>query len=221
MSWTKVVRAASSALVVGVIVWIVVGPSAEDASLGEAPARAATPAPAGAPPSPGDVLGDDAATAARRQSESCAATRLPAEAPSPSHPGDGGPSLVGRVIDLDLRPAAGVTVTLAGCATYVPTIPFGHHRRLGDLFAPRVTTTDDDGRFSFDDLPPRAGYWLRATVPPSWRAGLTSVEVGPDGGDAGTLLLEPACRVRGRLEDRSGRPIAGVPIDVDLVVDVA
>lgn len=157
----------------------------------------------------------DPATAAERERE-------PARDARPADPAETGASVAGRVLDAEGRPVDGATVLLGGHAEFVRRFGLPDiHRRLDGESAPRWTTTDADGRFRFEGVPPRRGYWLRSKAPPWLVAVATDLDVGEEDVDAGVLSLEAGTRVRGVVRAASGRTHEAVRVDVDVALDDA
>lgn len=107
--------------------------------------------------------------------------------------------VVGRVVDGDGRPAAGVTVRCEGWGPPVPS-----------------ETTDGEGRFRFTRLR-EDHYHFRAELPGEIPDSVSDTQgvVPPEGGEARCpdLRLVRGGVVTGKVTDEKGQPIAGIPID--------
>lgn len=145
-----------------------------------------------------------------------AALGAAALAVAPAHAGGSG-AVHGRVLavtgDSDAEPLAGVTVTV--------------EQWVDDARADAWTTrTDDDGRYSVDDLPEDGTYYVRTEDAPSpyadeyagngWtRDDATALEVR--GGPAvavDDIVLEAPGHLHGVVEDASGAPVQGATVRI-------
>lgn len=105
----------------------------------------------------------------------------------------------GRVLDVDRRPIAGARVELV--------VPRLHGFRSRE-------ETGEGGRFAFRDLP-SGSHRLRAWAEGFEPSEVREVEISREAeSDLGTVVLEPALVLRGRVIDVEGRPLAGAKIFV-------
>jgi hypothetical protein len=105
---------------------------------------------------------------------------------------------VGRVVDLQGRPIAGAVVW--GVA---------YRDKVGS------TSTDADGRFRLAPLNPEKPIDVWGDAPGLARQRREGLHVFPGRDhDIGTLILLPGTRIRGRVVDTHGRPLAGARIAV-------
>lgn len=110
----------------------------------------------------------------------------------------------GRVLDSAGNPARGATVDLD---SFDP--PDARGRR--DVID-RSTSTNDDGRFQFDDLTPQA-FELQASTRDSAPSALMRVEAAAGDSQDVTLRLRAPSRIEGRALRPDGEPDAGARFD--------
>jgi len=118
-----------------------------------------------------------------------------------------GAVLRGTVADLAGRPVAGARVALASDRLHqgAPTDPQLDHA------VPSTATTDDDGAFRIEGLPPGPAVLAIEARGHATRL-LPDLEI-PDGTlDLGTLSLAPEALLAGRVSDPDGAPVAGATV---------
>ena len=138
-------------------------------------------------------------------------TAGPAAATPSPRPGGSG-VIQGRVVRADGRPVRRAHVQLASGE---------------DLFSPSATSTDDDGRYEFRNLPPGT-YLVRAVVPgasatafgqrdSSDRGGIITLKAGAELDHIDIAMPRPGV-VSGRIVDEYGDPMANANVRAGRVV---
>lgn len=116
-----------------------------------------------------------------------------------------GAAIPGRVTDAAGRPLAGVEVWLAEVQLRPgPSLAASLRRE------PPVASSDDTGRFTVPDVNPGARrnvLLARSGYLPVWVPGVEAPPAEPL-----AVVLAPASRIRGRVEDEEGRPVAAASV---------
>ena len=128
-----------------------------------------------------------------------------------------GTTLAGVVVDHDENPVAGIEVRATRVMPWRPN-PHGYRHGLGHLFEPQPdvhwrvgattrVTTDDDGRFRFENLEAGANHAVQAGIPSDVASMYVRARAGSADGAALRLVLEPSRTVRLRVVDANGAPV--------------
>lgn len=192
----------------------------DDPSPAAPSAEAATSAPPAPPPRESASLASPPAAAPafapeRAAPPALAAVAQPTAAPASYLAALG--TLVGRVVDHDHRPLAGLPLELLGGLVFdlLPAADAWFEATPPDVtFVAARAVTDADGRFRIEKLEPQ-GLFLLQIDPRGPRATFRVVDTVPSPGetaDLGDLVLDPYAVLLGRAVDEDQRPIPGARV---------
>ncbi len=163
-----------------------------------------------------------------------AVERAPAEAAESSMDAAGPPlsyraalgGIAGRLVEVDGAPVPDTEVELVGVDFDDVFVDLGSILGKQDAFLPiskGATRSDDEGRFRFDGVVPRAFLGLGVDLGGP-RATIRVVDAPPNSGevaDIGDVVLEPYVTLTGRVVDVDGAPVADARVRATDVPSIA